>query len=354
MIYSKLLTACSCFDLQTLSVEGLRHPTQITTYIKQQKTMAFISAKGPGPEAALTGFCYSMDGLLYAAASCMNYINYAAVVTALAHIWAEAQRYDRFRSHADTREKLKALYQRCLQSLQQLLPDSDEQGCRTLLWSSATLGFNPDDMVPGMVHALTVRSLQLIDAEGKQRPNAQAAANVLWAFATMGHSAATSQVVETICVDFGRLTRQPDAQQRPTAQECSNLLWALAKMSHSSAAATEVVGTICVHFTSLTRQSDTKQRPKAQECANLLWALAQLKHAPLHDVVTALLDHLVAGVCQTPGLQPKSQHISNSLLACAELGLSVTSTCVKALLNHIFKILFHQQIPNITPTLLGV
>ena len=50
-----------------------------------------------------------------------------------------------------------------------------------MLWSSATLGFNVDDAVPGMVHALTVRFLWLIDAaEEEQRPNAQAAANVLW------------------------------------------------------------------------------------------------------------------------------------------------------------------------------
>ena len=321
-----------------------------------------------------------MDGLLSRSGLRTNYIHFSAVIAAAAHIWTEAQRNDRFRESADACEKLKALFQRCLHSLQALRADLGARQISNVLWSSAILGFNVDDAVPGMVHALTVRFLRSIDAaEEKQRPNAQAAANVLWAIATMGHPAATAQVVGTICLHFGCLTQHSDAAQRPTAQACANVLLALAKLGHSSAAASEVVDSVCLHFAHLMRSPNVKQRPaaqavanlvwalgtlkhtptddrllthfcaymltllrsqdeqtcpKAQNIANMLWALAQLKYAPSHDVVTAMFNTLVA-LCQTPGLQPKSQAISNSLLACAELGLGVKSHCVKALVKHL-------------------
>ena len=46
-----------------------------------------------------------------------------------------------------------ALHQRCLTSLQPLLADMAARQIGNVLWSSATLGFRPDDFVPGMVHA---------------------------------------------------------------------------------------------------------------------------------------------------------------------------------------------------------
>ena len=154
-----------------MSVERLRNPWDITTFIKQQKGVALSSTRGSSPEAGLTGFCDSMDDLLSAAGSRMNYINFSAVITGTAQTWAEAQRNDSFKGDAAVFERLERLYQRCLRSLQPLLADVGAQGCSTVLWSSATLGLSPDDIVPGMVHALTSRFLQFIDvAEEKQRP----------------------------------------------------------------------------------------------------------------------------------------------------------------------------------------
>ena len=86
----------------------------------------------------------------------------------------------------------------------------------------------------------------------------------------------------------------------------------------------------------LIHSQDENNCPTAQAISIMLWALAQLQHAPSHDVVTAMLDHLVA-LCQTPSLHPESQNINNSLLACAELGLSVRPTCVGALVKFLLK-----------------
>ena len=103
-----------------------------------------------------------MDGLLSRPGLRTDYIHFSAITTAAAHIWTEAQCSDRFRASADVSEKLKALSQRYLHSLQTLLADMEAQQISNVLWSSATLGLNPDDMVPGMVHALTSRFLQFI------------------------------------------------------------------------------------------------------------------------------------------------------------------------------------------------
>ena len=191
-----------------------------------------------------------------------------------------------------------------------------------MLWSSATLGLNPDDTVPGLVHALTSRFLQLLDVpEEKQRPNAQAAANVLWALATMGHPAATAQVVDTVCLHFECLTRHPDAEQRPNAQNCANALWALAKWGHSSAAVPEAVDSVCLHFACLCRHSDPRQRPNAQECANLLWALATMGHsAAVPEVVDPVCWHY-AHLVASPNARhrPKLQAVVNLVWALGTL-----------------------------------
>ena len=270
----------------------LPDPPEIMAVIKQQKQNALGLTNGPDPEAGLTSFCASMNSLLSRPGLRTEYIHFSAITIAAAHIWTGAQRSPRFRGHADVRERLKALYQRCLRSLQPLLADMGARQISIVLWSSATLSFNPDDVVPGMVHALTSRFLQFIGVkQEKQRPNAQHVANVLWAFATMGHPAATTQVV----------------------------------------------GALCSHFEGRTLHQDAQQRPKAQECSNVLWALAKLGHVPSHDVVAAVFDHLVA-LCQNPGLQPGLQEISNCLLACAELRLAQSLTGVKALLKHLLKL----------------
>ena len=274
-----------------------------------------------------------MDGLLSRPGLHMNYIHFSAITTAAAHIWKEAQRSPRFGSHADLSKRLKTIFRRCLQSLQVLLAEVESRQISNVLWSSATLGFDPDDSVPGLVHALTLRLLYFINTGGeKQQPKAQEAANVLWAFATMGHPAATAQVVDAICLHFGRLVDSPTAQPRPDAQAVANLVWALGTLEHTPADDT-LLDRLCAYMRDLLCSRDRRTHPNAQEIANTVWALGQLKHAPSHDVVIEMFDHLEV-LCQTPDLQPDSQNVSNSLSACAELSLDVKPTCVEALLKH--------------------
>ena len=164
----------------------------------------------------------------------MDHINYAAVVTASAHIWAEAQGKDRLGSNSDIRETLEALYQRCLQSLQPLLADMGAREISNVLWSSATLGCDPDAAVPGMARALIDRFLQLVHAsEEKQRPNAQECANLLLAFAKLGHQAATADVVNSVCLHFAHLVGSPTGKQQLNAQAVANVVWALGTLKHA-------------------------------------------------------------------------------------------------------------------------
>ncbi|KAL3149833.1 hypothetical protein ABBQ38_013654 [Trebouxia sp. C0009 RCD-2024] len=305
---------------QTLSIHDLRHPSHITAYTKQQKEAAISLARAGRPEAALIGFCDSMDALFSAVGFIMNCINYAAIVTALAHVWEAARRNDRFKSHAGVRDRIEALYQRCVQSLQTLLADMHAQGLSTVLWSSAKLGFDPDAVVPGMTHNLSLRLLKLIDvSEEKQRPNAQACANLVWALATMGHPAATSEVVDPVCWRFASLTRHADTRQRPTAQATANVLWALATMGHPAAA--EMVNAVSLHFARLTQHADTKQRPNAQAAANTLWALATMRHsaatAEVVDSVTMRFAHII----DSPNAkqQPTAQNVANVVWALGTL-----------------------------------
>ena len=196
--------------------------------------------------------------------------------------------------HNEIRERLEALFQRWLQNLQALLADMGAREHASVLWSSASLGFNPDDTVPGLVHAVTVKFTHLHDmAEEKQRPSAQQAANVLWAFATMGHPAATAQVVGAICFHIGRLTQHPDAEQRPNAQACANVLVALTRLGLSLAViAAEVVDLVCLHFAHLTRHPDAKQRPAAQGCSTSFGLLQKWLHSvEATDMVDSICLH---------------------------------------------------------------
>lgn len=371
-----------CGDLQTSRLEELGDPRHITTFIKQQEQTAIGLTKGRYPEAGLTSFCSSMDGLLSMSASHMNTIHYSAITTAAAHIWTGAQRSPGFRAQADVRERLKTLFQRCLQSLQALLADMESRDISSVLWSSATLNFNPDDAVPGIVQALTSEFLQLIVVEQeKQRPNAHDVANTIWAFATMGHPA-TAQVVRAICLHFGRIVRSPVAQPRPTAQavanllramstlnhtpfddrllshfcrymhtllrnqderfhpdaqNCANVLTAVAKMSHSSAAATKMVDSICLHFERLVGSPVAQQRPNAQHVANLVWALGVLKHTPPDDrLLDGLCEYMRSLVSShDQRARPTAQATANTLWALAQLKHVPSPDVVTAMYDHL-------------------
>ena len=73
-------------DLQTLNVEALRTPPQITTFIKQQKQTALDLTRGRHSEKGLTSFCANMDGLLSRPGLRMDYIHFSAIITAAAHV----------------------------------------------------------------------------------------------------------------------------------------------------------------------------------------------------------------------------------------------------------------------------
>ena len=313
-----------CGALQTVYLQTLRNPPQITAFIKRQKQIAQGVARGSDPEAGLTGFCDDMDGLLARPGLRMNFIHFSAITTAAAHIWTECQRSPQFRGHADVSGRLKALFQRCLQSLQALLTDVGSQAVSNVFWSSATLGFNPDDAVPGMVHALTSRFLQFLKvSKEKQQPNAQEAANMLWAFAAMGHPAATAQVVSAIFSHFACLTLHSDAQQRPKAQGCANAMRAVAKLGHSSAAMTKMMDSACLHFARLIEHRDAWRRPTAQECANAMWALAKLGHssAAATKMMDSTCSHFARLVTGSPETQqrPDAQEVANMVWALGTL-----------------------------------
>ena len=402
----------------------LPSPPQITAYIKAQKEKALDSMRGFKPATALLIFCSSMQHL-YRTASCqLNYIHMSAIITALGHVWPAAQRHPSWQNQPQARHSAEALYDQSLKQLQPMLQDMGARQISNILWSSAKLGFNPDDFVPGMVHTLADRFLQLMhDANMSQRPNAQNAANFVWALATMHHAAATDQLLGSVCTYFASLLQHSDARQRPTsqavanvmwalavkkhtlkdgrllddffmymhellqsqgqrarpkAQEVSIMLWALAELKHTlkdgrlrddfcmymhsllqhpdawqrptSQAVSNfmwalaevkhspkdgwILDDFCMYMHGLLQSQDQRARPTSQNIANMLWALAQLQHAPLSEVVSAMLDHLVA-LCHTPGLQPKSQEISNVFIACAELRLSMHPAQVEVLLKHL-------------------
>ena len=170
-----------------------------------------------------------------------------------------------------------------------LLADTAAQELSTVLWSSAKLGFSPDDAVPGMVRDVTDRFWQMLNvAEEKHRPNEQNIANALWALAKMGHPAA-AEVLGSVTINFAHLVRSPNAKQQPGAQAVVNVVWALGTLKHTPSD-DKLLDQFCTYFCVLLRSQDQRTRPDAQEIANTLWALQELKHAPSHDVVSAMLD----------------------------------------------------------------
>ena len=265
-----------------------------------------------------------MRDLLSAPGLHINYIHFSAVITASTHIWAAAQHRhsDSFRGHVALLKKLEALYQRCVQGLRPLLADMSAREISNVVWASATLGFDPDAVVPGMRHDLTTRFLHLVNArQERQRPNAQDCANLLWAFATKDHAAASTDAVDAVSLHFGCLTQHPDAKQRPDQQACANVLWSLATMGHP-AAATEVVDPICLRFASLTRRPDNRQHPTTQTCANLLWAVAKLDHSSAVTRAVHSVGLHFARLIQHPDIKqrPDAQDCANVLSALAKMG----------------------------------
>ncbi|KAL3143914.1 hypothetical protein ABBQ32_003730 [Trebouxia sp. C0010 RCD-2024] len=364
-------------------------PAQITAYIKQEKQKTVESLQHSQPGFAILAFCSSMQHLHCTAGPQMNYINLSAVTTALAHVWTAAQLHHKFQEDdSKLRSSIEAVCQQSLTQLQPMMQDMDVQGISNIVWSSAKLGLDPDEYVPGMMDTLTTMFLQLIHASNmKRRPNDQNAANLVWALATMHHHhpAATNELLDCVCSPLQQscaksrcmaapqstsgceltwamaelqqspkdsrflddlckymhsLLQSQDASARPNAQNIANFVRALAVLKHPPKDGRLLDG-FCKYLHRLLHSRDTRARPTAQSIANTLWALAVLGH-PLKDGwlldhfcmfmqsllqsrdTSAMLDHLVA-LCQAPGLQPTPQQTRTA----SWLVLSSASTYVK-------------------------
>ncbi|KAL3149757.1 hypothetical protein ABBQ38_013583 [Trebouxia sp. C0009 RCD-2024] len=363
---------------QSTETEKLRDPPQITAYIKQRQNAALIIAPG-SPQAALTGFCDSMDALLTAAAPRMNHIYSTAVITASMHTWGAVR--GKLTEPTSLRERLKTLHERCVRHLQSQLAHMSAREISSVLLASAGLGWSPDAVVPGMVQALTVRLLQphevgqeiqrptardyadllsalsalenparpaatseMVDSialhfahltqhpDIGQHPGARSCANFLQAFAKLKHTAATAELVDSVSLCFARLVASANAKHRPLAQDVAGVLWTLGTMKHTPDR--RLLGGFCAYMQTLYRSRDEEACPSARDTANMFWGLAQLGHAPSHGVVSAMLHHLVA-LCQTQELQPRAQYISMCFLACAELCLAMHPAELRILFRHL-------------------
>ena len=131
-------------------------------------------------------------------------VNISANVTSLAHVWVAAQNNPRFQQdYFQASRRAEGLYQQSIMQLQSNMQSVGAQTISNIMWSSTHLGYNPDDIVSGMVHRLTMKFLQLIHAVTPEwRPNAQGSATFLWAFTTMHHPAASNEVLESVLESF--------------------------------------------------------------------------------------------------------------------------------------------------------
>ena len=80
---------------------GVRHPAQISTYIKQQHATALAGVRGYRPDKALLGLYASMEHLCSIAGPLMNYINLSAIITAIAVLWSSVQANSSFKPSAN-------------------------------------------------------------------------------------------------------------------------------------------------------------------------------------------------------------------------------------------------------------
>ena len=372
-------------DVLTYAMQGLSQsssPAQITSYVKHQQKRAVDSMRGFQPATALLTFCSSMEDVYHTIGCELDEIHISAIITALANVWTAAQHKRNFQ-HSDPklRSSVEAVFQQSLKQLQPMMQGMGAQVVSNILWSSAKLGLNPDEHVPGMVHTSTTRFLQLMHATNKtQLPNARDTANLLWALTTM-HHAATKELVDPVCSHFAtllqhsdtrrrpngldvasmiwslgtlehapqdvgfldnscmymhRLLQSQDLRARPNSQQLANVLWAVAKLKYSLRD-NRLLDDFCVYMHRLLQSKDLRAHPNAQDIANLFWALSQLRYPPPDGMVLAMLNNLVA-LCQTPGLQPHPQNISMCFLACAELSLNMLPAQLEILVKHVLRL----------------
>ena len=273
--------------MQGSRIRKMRHPAQVSTYIKEQQKMALAGVRGHQPDKALLSFYASMEHLCSVAGPLLNHINLSAIITAIAQLCITAQANSSLKPSAIMAGfELKHLYRSTPLQLEPVLPDIEARQISNILWSSAKLGLNPDAFVPGMTDALAAKLLQLAKGEARHQPNTQNCANFMWALATLGHEPADKGLADAVCAHFARLIRHYD---------------------------------------------DSKQ-PNAQDCANFMWALAEMNYAPPDGAASGILEWFTR-LCKLPGQEPNAQAMSNTLLACAVLRLNIWGHVSLALIN---------------------
>ena len=219
---------------------------------------------------------------------------------------------------------MEAVYRQSLMQLQPLIPQMGGQVISNILWSSARVGFSPNEVVPGMVCLLTRSYLQLVAAgdtlEDKQALSAQSSANFMWALFTMDPSAATLDVMDTVLMHFACLNCSSDVRRRPNAQEVANVMWASAQLQRTCSFAPQLLDPLCDHFAHLLRSPDARQRPTAQDCSIMMWSQATIGHPAAAKLLNALCVHF-AQLMDSPDVRqhPGSQNIANVMWALAKL-----------------------------------
>ncbi len=278
--------------VQDSRIQKMRHPAQVTTYIKEQQRMALAGVRGHQPFKALLSCYASMEHLCSTAEPLLDYISLSAIITATAQLWTTAQAHSSFKPSANSAAfELKRF---CCIIVLQLEPMMSAVGAReisNILWSSAKLGLHPDAFVPGMTDALAAKLLQLTKDEARRQPNAQEDANLLWALATLGHEPADKGLIDVVFKHFVMLIRHHDAQKRPTSQGVSNVMWALGESNHAPPdGAASVILERPTALCGLPRQA-----PNAQELSNTLFACAVHRLEVKRAVSLALVDELLRG-----------------------------------------------------------
>ncbi len=87
--------------LQDSRPQKMRHPAQVTSYIKEQQKMTLAGVRGRQPLKALLSFYASMEHLCSVAGPRLVYISLRATITATAQLWTSAQANSCFKPNAN-------------------------------------------------------------------------------------------------------------------------------------------------------------------------------------------------------------------------------------------------------------
>ena len=253
-------------------------PKELSAYIKKQSVTAAAQAqKAHKPNEILTKYCQHMEFLCFRCKESLNHIHVSAVVYGTAKVCNAAIQGQNLKHH-DTLQlhQLHSFLYRMLFRLQYFLPRIQPRQASSILWSCASLGVNPDSLIPGIVDELAQQFLRnMSSADG------QSFASLLLA-----------------CVQLRLDPRD------------GHMCYAMLKY---------------LNRTNLSAFD-------AQAVANTAWALQELRYAPQDDLALAMASRLLYH-CQYSQAEIRPQHISNLLFAFAELRLPAEPTQLNALVT---------------------